>query len=275
MTNSLYCLQQAPLKLCVDASMGGHIVEFSHAGANALATSGPEVGSTFWPSPQHAWGWPPPNTLDKAPYTAVQRGPFIEMLSAVCERTGLQLKKGFSLESGRLQVEYTMINASEKPLTYAPWEITRIRGGLTFYQSAEPLLALSTGSAVHANGCIWHHYRPEAQTQNEKLFGNGSSGWLANAHDGLLLIKQFAPVHPSDVAPSEAEIEIYGHGDVQQPYIEIEQQGRYHTLLPKEELQWRVTWYLARLPEQVEVEVGNPRLSQMVDMVLAKDEPVG
>lgn len=269
MGSSLYCLHEAPLKLCVDASLGGHIVEFSSAGDNALATSGPEVGSTFWPSPQQAWGWPPPNTLDKALYSVTRRGASLELLSAVCERTGLQLKKVFTLEPERLQVEYTMINASEEPLSYAPWEITRIRGGLTFYQSAEPPLAQSSGSAAIMGGCIWHHYRPEAQQQNEKLFGNGSSGWLANAHEGLLLIKKFEPVPASAVAPGEAEIEVYGHGDPQQPYIEIEQQGRYQSLLPKEELRWGVTWYLAKLPEHVNIEVGNPQLSQMVNAVLA------
>lgn len=276
MRDSLVCLQRASLKLCVDASMGGHIIEFSLSGDNALATRGPEIGSTFWPSPQQAWGWPPPEVLDKAPYSVNRREERIELLSSVCDRTGLQLKKIFILHADRLQVEYTMINPGGEPLSYAPWEITRIPGGLTFYESVEEPLALSTGAAVIDGGYVWHSYAPERQEQNEKIFGNGSSGWLANVHKGLLLVKQFEPTPASAVAPGEAEIEIYGHGDAQQPYIEIEQQGRYGSLAPGERLQWQVTWYLSRLPETLRPVAGNEQLPQWVkDLLLARSASGG
>lgn len=269
MVGGLFCLQEAALKLCVDANMGGHVVEFSIEGDNALATQGPEVGSTFWPSPQQAWGWPPPNTLDKAAYTVNKHEKAIELLSSVCDRTGLQLKKTFFLHAERLQVTYTMINPGDAPLNFAPWEITRIYGGLTFYESVEPPLALSTGNAAAQEGFVWHQYQPQLQKQNEKVFGNGSSGWLANAYNGLLLVKEFEPVPVSAVAPGEAEIEIYGHGDPQHPYIEVEQQGRYQTLAPKEQLQWQVNWYLYRLPADFRVSVGNKRLPQLVKTLLS------
>lgn len=276
MSDNFICLQRASLKLCVDASMGGHIVEFSLAGDNALATRGPEIGSTFWPSPQQAWGWPPPEVLDKAPYSVNRREEGVELLSSVCDRTGLQLKKAFTLHADRLQVEYTMINPGGESLTYAPWEITRIPGGLTFYESTEGLLALSTGTAVVDGGYVWHRYLPERQEQNEKIFGNGSSGWLANVHKGLLLVKHFEPTPASAVAPGEAEIEIYAHGDARQPYIEVEQQGRYCTLAPSEQRQWQVTWYLSRLPAAVEPVAGNKLLPQRVkDLLRARSATSG
>lgn len=268
MLEHLICLQEASLKVCVDAHMGGHIIEFSLAGNNALTTRGPEIGSTFWPSPQQAWGWPPPRTLDKAPYRIYERQPRIELESSVCDITGLQLKKTFSLTAEQLLVEYTMYNPGSKPLTFAPWEISRIGGGLTFYQSAKPPLEVSTGEAISSDGYFWHVYQPHKQRQHEKIFANGSSGWLANVYDRLLLIKQFEPVPATDVAPGEAEIEIYAHSDVTQPYIEIEQQGRYRSIGPGDSRHWQVGWRLVQLPEGMLVQPGNKQLPQLVQRVL-------
>src|SRR3569623_3169145 len=64
-------------ELEVDAALGARITRFSLAGRNAL--TGPDVndlhfGSTFWPSPQAAWGWPPPVEHDSEPYAAHQAG---------------------------------------------------------------------------------------------------------------------------------------------------------------------------------------------------------
>lgn len=271
MSDGLICLQESMLRVCVDAKMGGHIVEFSLEGDNALATDAPEAGSTFWPSPQQAWGWPPPATLDKAPYTVLESESksSIQLLSAVCDTTGLQLKKTFTLTSERLLVEYTMINPGAKALTFAPWEITRTCGGLTFYQSDESPLDLSTGTAVAEHGFVWHHYRPQTQEQNEKIFGNGSCGWLANVCSGLLLIKEFQPVDSAEVAPGEAEVEIYGHGDSKNPYIEIEQQGAYQVIAPNAQISWQVKWYLRRLSPSVEVAIGNKELPEIVRDVLS------
>lgn len=272
MLENLICLHEAPLKICVDASMGGHIIEFSLDGANALATGTPAVGSTFWPSPQQAWNWPPPPALDNAPYEVVQQAPAIELKSSVCNITGLQLSKSFSLSAEELVVEYTMINPGTTALNYAPWEITRVGGGITFYRSEEPILDISTGAAVNAGGHVWHEYQPQTQAENEKVFGNGSSGWLANAYNGLLLIKQFEPVPAAATAPGEAEVEIYGHGDRQQPYVEVEQQGRYQTIAPGEQVKWRVTWRLLAIPAELEVKVGNPQLPKLVETLLRGEQ---
>lgn len=272
MLEQLICLHEPPLKLCVDANLGGHVIEFSLNGTNALATDTPAIGSTFWPSPQQAWDWPPPPALDNAPYKVLQKTPAIQLMSSVCAITGLQLSKSFSLSAEELVVQYTMINPGDTELRYAPWEITRVGGGITFYRSDDPILDISSGSVIAEGGHVWHEYQPQLQQQNEKVFGNGSSGWLANAYNGLLLIKQFQPVPTADIAPGEAEVEIYGHGDEEQPYIEVEQQGRYQTIAPGEQVHWQVKWRLLTIPEELEVKVGNPQLLQLVEASLRDDE---
>lgn len=266
MLEQLICLEQGPYRFCVAPNLGGHIVEYSIEGRNALSSTSPEIGSTFWPSPQQAWGWPPPQVLDKGQYrkTRVTDNEIV-LTSEVCPLTGLQLEKRFVLLSDRLEVEYTMINPGKVPLQYAPWEITRVSGGITFYKSEQPPLSQSIGSVQSANGFYWYDYKPQAQTENEKIFANGSAGWLANANAGLLLIKQFAAVASADVAPGEAEVEIYGHGDVEQPYIEVEQQGPYQIIAPAGRVQWAVTWFLREIPASIAITTGfNSQLPELV-----------
>lgn len=246
MTERLLVLEDGIYKLVLDAQLGGHLVEFSIGGRNALATGKPEIGSTFWPSPQDAWGWPPPYALDKGPYSVDSRDNGIHVSSPVCPQTNLRVWKHFQLLGGYVTATYVMRNCGDKPVQYAPWEITRIGGGVTFYETDQAVLPRSTGHMVYSHGVAWHAYNPHQQTHHEKVFGNGSHGWLANHHEGLLLVKQFDPVPLERVAPGEAEVEIYAHGDIHNAYIEMEQQGAYQLMAPGGEIRWRVLWHLRR-----------------------------
>lgn len=243
-------LKKGLLRLCVNPALGGRLTEFSYAGKNALHATGPVTGSTFWPSPQSTWDWPPLEALDSALYQYnVDQNQAI-LTSPVCQQTQLQLIKQLTLLNDRLEIVYTMINAGDVEVQFAPWEITRVGGGKTFFKSAQPALANSTGVLDQKEGYAWHEYDVSRQAGNQKIFANGSAGWLANAHNGLLLLKTFAPVDESQIAPGEAEIEIYGHGDANNPYIEVEQQGAYQVIPPGGEIRWPVTWYLVDLPAQ-------------------------
>lgn len=261
------CVAEGPYQVCVDPQMGGRIVEYSIAGNNALHTEGPAQGSTFWPSPQDDWGWPPPAVLDQDSYTSVVEGNTITLTSDVCPQTGLQVGKRIALLNDRLDITYTMLNPGKSVLRFAPWEITRIGGGETFYQSQQPPLTKSTGRVELSEGFIWHQYSVETQKENEKIFGNDSSGWLANYYRGLLLIKRFPPVAANRTAPGEAEIEIYGHGDKHNPYIEVEQQGEYQDIAPGTSVSWTVAWYLKALPRS-DISRSRKQLTEWVADVL-------
>lgn len=268
MRRKLLSLANGNICVDIDADLGGHIVAFKLNARNALLESGPEIGSTFWPAPQNSWGWPPPRTLDKLPYEVVATRPGLQLRSADCHETGLRVTKHFKLNQCGMTVVYEMKNISAGVLHCAPWEITRLAGGVTFYESDSPAASISTGRSVFQGGIVWHRYHPHWQSHHEKIFGNGSQGWVANANSGLLLIKRFAPVPASEVAPGEAEIEIYAHGDQVQPYIEMEQQGAYRSLLPGHSLSWPVDWHLAELPANMTPEMGDERLVELVRSVL-------
>ncbi len=272
MQQHVFVLEDGRHRVKVDADLGAHIVEFSIDGRNSLVSQAPEIGSTFWPSPQSAWGWPPPHTLDKAAYRVEQEAVGLLLSSQNCATTGLQVGKRFELQGGVLRVTYCMRNTTQQKVHYAPWEITRLPGGLTFYQSARAPRTESTGEFQLRDGVVWHEYRPERLSQHAKLFGDGSRGWLANAGNGLLLIKRFEPIALEDTAPGEAEIEIYGHADVDNAYIEMEQQGVFQAMAPGASVSWAVDWHLARLEPEVDLAPGSTELLRRVWQQLALDE---
>ena len=96
-------------------------------------------------------------------------------------------------------------------------------------------------------------YEPDEANDNRKVNADGK-GWLAylNKEKGLLLVKQFEDLAKGQPAPDEAEIQVYVNRG--KTYIELESQGAYTTLKPKEQVCWTVRWNL--LPCE-----GTPTLS--------------
>jgi hypothetical protein len=55
-------------------------------------------------------------------------------------------------------------------------------------------------------------------------------------------VKRFEDITASQPAPGEAEVQVYVNRG--KAHIELESQGAYTTLQPKEQLSWTVRWYL-------------------------------
>ena len=62
--------------------------------------------------------------------------------SGICPQTHLQVQKRIYAQGRGFAVEYTHTNISQGVLSLAPWEITRVAGGVTF-SSANLLLRCS------------------------------------------------------------------------------------------------------------------------------------
>ena len=97
-----------------------------------------------------------------------------------------------------------------------------------------------------------------------KIFGNGSNGWLANANNGLLMIKSFDKVAKANVSAGESEIEIYAHHDADQAYIEIEQQSAFVEIPGNDSFVWPVNWSLIALNASQKAQSGNDELVELV-----------
>lgn len=255
----------------VAGSKGGRIKAFCLNGKNALLAEGVETGSTFWPSPQALWGWPPPHHLDKSHYeNIVHNSEKIQLRSAVDEQLGIRVIKTITPIYNGFNVEYSIINEGGEIVTMAPWEISRVSGGLTFYCAQGRPEPHSSCPAEYAEGHYWYDYQARLLRGIPKIFANHTEGWLANVNNGLLLVKKFPCVDRHEVAPSEAEIEIYAHADPANPYIELEEQGPFKAILPGMKNNWSVDWMLFEVPDYIHIAVGSRSLLEFAsDSVVA------
>ena len=241
-----YGLKCGHVSMEIDAAKGGKILSLKYDDREMLSQlRWPEAfGSTFWTSPQKEWNWPPVKEFDKNPYTVEQDGQTLRMTSEVSERLKCRVGKTFTTDEkdGAIVIIYTITNEGDEPRSVAPWEVTRVQneGGLIFFDAPVDGIwpaGLMDFKAQH--GLAW--YRTDEQNENRKVNADGK-GWLAYCSRGLLLVKRFDDLTPEQPAPGEAEIQIYVNRG--KAHIELESQGAYQQLQPKESLSWTVRWYL-------------------------------
>jgi len=261
--DSAYSLSFAGLQATIDVKNGGRLEEFSLNGENSL--SGKKVnpgnwGTSFWPSPQKAWGWPPSQQLDNLAYSVLSDSSEIVLRSQKDPKQSFVFTKSYKIDATdtSLVVTYTILNDTTVAQKVAAWEISRVApGGLTFYPSGDEakrgdLAPLTKDSS----GVTWFQYKAETiPTGVPKLLADGKEGWLAQVTNGLLLVKSFEDVAVSKYAPEEGEIELYANPD--HSYIEIEQQGTYVELPAGGQLVYVVRYKLVKLPSSVHVNVGD------------------
>ena len=241
-----YDLKNGHLSMTIDAAKGGKILSFKYDDREIISQlRWPEAfGSTFWTSPQKEWNWPPVKEFDKNPYTVEQDGATLRMTSEVSERLKCRVGKTFTIDEkdGAIVITYTITNEGDEPRSVAPWEVTRVQneGGLIFFDAPVDGIwpaGLMDFKAQH--GLAW--YRTDETNENRKVNADGK-GWLAYCAKGLLLVKRFDDLTPEQPAPGEAEIQVYVNRG--KAHIELESQGAYQLLQPKESLFWTVRWYL-------------------------------
>lgn len=266
MNNGNYSVRSGPLSVTVDAQVGGTIDSLSFNGYEFL--TGKDVhpffyGSTFWPSPQSDWNWPPPPVLSTDPYEARISGDTLVLVSGKDKVTGFQFTKEFYPgKGGRLELTYGISNVSNAPKKVAPWEITRVRkeGLLFFPVGNNPLGKKSFGPVpvIIWDGVAWYKDSAERPAENLLSTADGTEGWAAYAIDGKLFVKKFPNIKRENLAPGEGEIAVYVSGVAD--YLEFEIEGEYQSLKPGESSIWHVQWIVANIPAEVKVEAGNAAL---------------
>jgi hypothetical protein len=248
--NQVATLRLGNLALVVDASIGGRITEFSLDGKNALLSEGKLTGSTFWTSPQKDWGWPPPAAIDTDPFEIQLHEGKLKLISAIESGLGIRVEKTFgsNIQGNGFEITYTLRNMSDRTIKLAPWEVTRVSGGFTFYPTGGKQVS-SDLKTTEIDGITWYFYEADKLSAGAriKVLEDGAEGWIANANPetGLLFIKAYPDISAFQFAPNEAEIELYASPS--KNYIEIEQQGAYTTIPPSSSLDWTVTWYLQHI----------------------------
>ncbi len=241
---SLYTVTSGDVTLTVDAARGGKILSFKHGDKEVISQvqGFNSFGSTFWTSPQKVWNWPPVAEFDRLPYTVEEKDGHVILTSQVPKRLPYRIVKDIRPgKPGSVVITYTIVNESDSEQSVAPWEITRVPADGTVFFDA-PLEGITPAGLMDfkdAHSLSW--YTIDQAPQNRKINADGK-GWYAFAGNGLLLIKSFEDIDPSQSAPEEAEIQVYV--DMGHAFVELECQGEYKTLQSGESLSWTVTWYL-------------------------------
>ena len=241
-----YLLSCGHVEMEIDAAKGGKILSLKYDDREMLSQlRWPEsFGSTFWTSPQKEWNWPPVKEFDKMPYMVEQEVGTLSMTSEVSERLKCRVGKTFTADEkdGAIVVTYTITNEGSEPRKVAPWEITRVEneGGVIFFDApVEGIWPAGLMDFKAEYGLAW--YQTDERNENRKVNADGK-GWLAYCSRGLLLVKRFDDLTPEQPAPDEAEVQVYVNRG--KAHIELESQGAYQLLQPKESLSWTVRWYL-------------------------------
>jgi len=253
-----FVIKAGNVTMTVSAKEGGKIMSYKYDDKEMLSQlrMANQYGSTFWTSPQKEWNWPPVTEFDRGAYTdetdASKSSQTLLLTSQVARKLPFQIQKQYTPDpKGKfIRVSYTIINKGDTERQVAPWEISRVvadEAGLIFFDA--PVEGITPAGLIPFKGeagASWYSF--EQASQNRKINADGK-GWLAYAADGLLMIKKFDDLTPSQPAPDEAEIQVYVNQG--KTYIELESQGEYRKLAPGESLTWTVDWYLISVKDEL------------------------
>jgi hypothetical protein len=252
---------------------GALITKLSLNGTNILAETAAMNGSTFWVAPQTAWGWPPPAFLDTAAFTpAVDTAAgSITLTSEADANLGIQVAKKFSpdLVNFAIVLEYSIVNTGGVPVSFAPWEISRVLpGGVTFFPTGSEVNTVDMNqlTVTDINGISWLDHTVSIDAGDHKYCADGSRGWLAHAAGDLVFVKSFNDEAAALKPPGQGEIQLYVKGG---QYEEVEQMGPYGEIPAGGQTTWTVRWYLRRLPPGGAVSPGNQALVDFVDNLVS------
>lgn len=269
-------------RLKVAGKNGARITEFSLDGLNLIDPTG---GSTFWPSPQQAYTWPPPAEIDTSAYVAEASATSLSLTSKVSKTLGISVRKRFWVNetSGVVSIEYQLVNEATENARWAPWEVTRVRaGGYTFAPRGpgnrtitqdsfqRPLVTTLLPPAPATGRIAWLDYPSLTLPQDNYLTEfDGAEGWLAHANRfgksklPVLFVKSFDDADDAALPTNQAEIQLWTSGTANPKLIEVEEQGEEQELAPGEAISWTVHWSACELGASVELEAGSSELAAL------------
>lgn len=261
-TKNYQVLTAGPVKMAIDPEMGARIASFTYEGKEILKTSRDENnwqwGSTVWTSPQSDWNWPPP-LFDTATYEFAQTSENrLHFYSPIDPVTNLQVIKSFRLAIDEARgplatVRYQIYNRGTKAIEVAVWENTRVpfEGTTKFASGGQLRLDIEdlTVGVKEVDGVASIEFN-ENQPNKQKIFYDPpapTKKYLFNMYEnnGLLLLKSWKK--PRSIAPKQSPLELYLAPN--EDFAELEIQGAYKTINPKEYVDLVVFWQLMPIDE--------------------------
>ena len=268
----VYTASSGEISFSVSARTAGRLVSFRYGEEEMLLQADIDssyYGSTFWLSPQE-WHWPPYPVLDEWPYRAVLQDDKLKLYSPSDSVKGIEVTKEFSFSDDKaVLITCSLKNISTEMKRLALWDVTRVPGGITFFPVGEPDKANRSfiPNAYEQDGIVWYEIEIEPVTDSQKLFSTAKGGWLAHYRNGVLMVKCFPDILPSQLPPGHGEVEVFvaPHGK----YVELENHGEYVALKPGEQLQYKEKWLLLAVAPVVATDK-----SKLLDIVEHLDKKI-
>lgn len=297
------------LEVRILPEQGGRLAVLRFRGVDMVVPPGQVPGfwgDTFWPSPQSLFDWPPPAALDSEPYEVLAATDLALALRSQPDPTlGLQVEKRYRVGPDWIGFSFTLSNVGASPRAVAPWQVTRApRSGLVVWA---PGVRFADADRVvkHRDdpGCwYWHERLPGFEGFREERgpgpAGDGSGGrgseyasihvpevtrtskfftdargWAAHVHAGVVMLRTFPDLMPEQMAPRQAELELFF--GIERDYIEVENQGAYRTLLPGDSVDYDVEWRMAALPAGIPTDRVTAELLDALDRLRREQSPAG
>ncbi|MBX9186702.1 DUF4380 domain-containing protein [Bacteroides sp. K03] len=247
-TENVYTLSLGDLSFSVSAETGGRIVSFRRGESELLTTDAVNpvyYGATFWLSPQANY-WPPCPAIDKLPYEVRIDEEKLSMTSQI-DNTNICITKEFSISVAdtSIYINYKIKNTSDKIRKLAPWDVSRVSGGLSFFPIGEKddqINKPGIPTTYIENGILWFPFVKEENMPAQKLFSTAKEGWMAHYYKNILFVKCFPDIQVKDTPPGQGEVEFFIAPDGK--YIELENHGEYISLAPNQSIEYNQKWFL-------------------------------
>ena len=247
-TGNVYTLSLGDLSFSVSSEVGGRIVSFRRGEYELLTTDAINpvyYGSTFWLSPQADY-WPPYPTIDKLPYKVRIDEEKLSITSLIDDRN-ICITKEFSISVAdtSIYINYKIKNTSDETRKLAPWDVSRVLGGLSFFPVGEKddkINKPDIPTAYIENGILWFPFVKEENGIAQKLFSTAKGGWIAHYYQNVLFVKFFPDIQAEDIPPGQGEVEIFIAPGGR--YIELENHGKYISLAPNQTVEYIQKWFL-------------------------------
>lgn len=275
----MFTLKSGNLTMIIDPNTGSRVVSLKLDGEEILGTNelnSRYYGSTLWLAPQGKWKGQ--GILNDSSYSLEYfNGENLSLRSLNDSLRGFSFSKEFHVSHADTSIvlEYSIKNISKDMQQVAPWEVTRVpTGGLAFIPKGShqnmptPNKRLPLLMIRDTIGTIWCPY-DSSSISAQKIFMEGSEGWLAYVRNRVLFIKEIPVIKSFEAAPGEKNVEVYVNKE--KTYMELENQGIYQKLMAGDSLVYKVKWYARRLPDGIKVEVGNVALLDYVRSVIKKE----
>jgi len=275
-------------------TMGGLIAAFKLNGKSIiLEEPSPESGmqgSTFWPSPQSLFDWPPPPTISGGTEADGETGRSAEgggtydvqvddaKLSVVLTSQpdpdlGVRVVKNVSCDTERqaMVVRYTMEKVDTATnLSLAGWEKTNLpAGALIFWDhgDAETVTRIDdmsnkTSQTLDVDGDTFYfdHSNDDVHEGGTKIASNTTSSWIAAVRDDIMFVKVFKSVPLDKVAPGEGDVAVFARPS----FSSIENQGAYGAVKKGKPSVYVVCWYARKLPDGAQAAKGDETMLDAV-----------